>query len=191
MKKKKISQNDLVVAYFKENPNRDIKHPEVVDAVVALYKKKTGDVFRDPDRAIRKLFQQGFLIKVTKGVYRYEPNAATNRKVEDFTAAQKKEILKRDSYKCVMCGRGKEEGYELNVDHIKAKDLGGKAIIGNGQTLCSQHNFLKKNFNQTETGKKMFIKIHELAQKDKEKLMFEFTKEILEVFEKHGINGHI
>jgi len=29
--KKKISQNDLVKEFFINNPNRDIKHPEVVD----------------------------------------------------------------------------------------------------------------------------------------------------------------
>ncbi|PJB50739.1 MAG: HNH endonuclease, partial [Candidatus Brennerbacteria bacterium CG_4_9_14_3_um_filter_43_9] len=30
-----------------------MKHPEVVDWVVFTYKKRTGKVFRDPDRAIR------------------------------------------------------------------------------------------------------------------------------------------
>ncbi|WP_408648712.1 hypothetical protein [Tumidithrix elongata] len=37
---------------------------------------------------------------------------------------------------------------------MKPKDMGGLATIENGQTLCSQHNFLKKNLRQTETGKK-------------------------------------
>ena len=34
-------QKDLIVEFFKKNPNRDIRHPEVVDWVVAEYKKKT------------------------------------------------------------------------------------------------------------------------------------------------------
>ncbi|GMV77255.1 MAG: hypothetical protein AMXMBFR79_03900 [Chitinophagaceae bacterium] len=36
--------------------------------------KRIGEVFRDPDRGIRKLAQQGQLIKVGKGIYRYDPD---------------------------------------------------------------------------------------------------------------------
>ena len=80
---------------------------------------------------------------------------------------------------------------ELQVDHIKPKDLGGKAIIENGQTLCAQHNFLKKNFKQTETGKKLFIRLYDLAKAINDKQLMDFCAEILNVFEKHHINGHI
>ena len=33
-KKNNNVQKDLIVEFFKKNPNRDIKHPEVVDWVV-------------------------------------------------------------------------------------------------------------------------------------------------------------
>lgn len=59
MTKQEIVQADLIMEYFKKNPNRDIKHPEIVDWVVAEYKRRIGKVFRDPDRAIRKLSQEG------------------------------------------------------------------------------------------------------------------------------------
>ena len=36
-----LVQKDLIIEFFKKNPNRDIKHPEVVDWVVSTYKKKT------------------------------------------------------------------------------------------------------------------------------------------------------
>jgi len=165
-KKNNNVQKDLIVEFFKKNPSRDIKHPEVVDWVVATYKKRTGNVFRDPDRAIRQLAQSGFLIKISKGVYKYDPEKAYKRELEDFTAVQKEAILKRDGYKCVICGRGKKDGVDLHVDHIKPKDFGGEATIENGQTLCSQHNFIKKNLKQTETGKKMFIRLYELAKSE-------------------------
>ncbi len=188
---KQISQLDLIKEYFVNNPLRDISHPEVVDWVVAEYKKRTGKVFRDPDRGIRSLSQKGFLIKIAKGVYRYDPEYAHNKTLEDFTYAQKKEIFKRDNYRCVICGKGEKDGVELHVDHIKAKDLGGKATIENGQTLCAQHNFLKKNFKQTETGKKMFIRLYELAKSQGDEKLLQFCAEILEVFERNNINGHI
>ncbi|MDJ0732224.1 MAG: hypothetical protein QNJ33_19785 [Crocosphaera sp.] len=50
---------------------------------------------------------------------------------------------------------------------------------------------LKKNLNQTETGKKMFIKIYELAKTEGHEHTRKFAKEVLEVFEKYNINGHI
>lgn len=166
-KKNNHVQKDLVVEFFRKNPNRDIKHPEVVDWVVATYKKRTGNIFRDPDRAIRHLAQSGFLIKIAKGIYRYDPEKVKQRELYDFTATQKKTILERDGYKCVVCGRGIKDGVELHVDHIKPKDRGGEAIIENGQVLCGQHNYQKKMLNQTETGKKMFIRLYELAKAEK------------------------
>jgi len=187
----KISQMDLVKEFFIKNPNRDIKHPEVVDWVVAEWKKRTGEVFRDPDRAIRSLSQKGFLIKIAKGVYKYDPKLVVNRELEDFTPEQKAIILKRDNYRCVICGRGREDGVELQIDHIKPKDLGGKATIENGQTLCAQHNFKKKNYKQTETGKKMFIRLYELAKSINDTETQSFCSQILEVFEKNNVNGHI
>lgn len=186
-----IIQKDLIIEFFKNNPNRNIKHPEVVDWVVNTYKKRTGKVFRDPDRAIRHLAQEGFLIKILKGVYKYDPRKAYRRELQDFTTAQKEAILKRDGYKCVVCGRGKKEGVELQVDHIKPKDLGGEATIENGETLCAQHNFIKKNLKQTETGKKMFIRLYELAKSEKNKELMDFCSDVLKEYEKHNINCHI
>lgn len=187
----KISQNDIIIEYFKNNPNRDIPHPEIVDWAVNEFKKRTGKIFRDPDRQIRKLSQMGFLIKVAKGIYKYDPNFINKRELKDFTAKQKKQILERDGYKCVICGKGIKDGVELHVDHIKPKNFGGKASIENGQTLCSQHNFLKMNFKQTETGKKMFIRLFELAKSENNQHLIDFCTQILEVYEKNNINGHI
>ncbi len=186
-----ITQNGLIMEFFKNNPNRDIHHPEIVDWVTKEYNQRTGKVFRDPDRQIRKLSQMGLLIKVAKGIYRYEPDFIVKKELEDFSEVQKKQILDRDGYKCVICGKGLKDGVELHIDHIKPKDLGGKAIIENGQTLCAQHNFLKKNFKQTETGKKMFIRLYELAKKQKDYVLIKFCEDILYIYDKHNINGHI
>jgi len=186
-----LVQKDLLIEFFKKNPNRDIKHPEVVDWVVSTYKERTGKVFRDPDRAIRQLAQSGFLIKIAKGVYKYDPSKAYKRELEDFTAAQKEEILKRDQYKCVQCGMGKREGVELHTDHIIPKDFGGEATVENGQTLCSRCNFLKKNLKQTESGKKMLIRMYQAAKKQKNKEILDFCTDLLRIYEKYKVNGHI
>lgn len=191
MKKQNVVQSDLIMEYFEKNPNREIEHPEIVDWATTEYKKRTGEVLRDPDRAIRKLSQKGQLIKIGKGKYKYDPDFVINRELEDFSPEQKEAIFKRDDYRCVMCGRGRKDGVEIHADHIKPKDLGGKAEIENGQTLCAQHNFQKKNLNQTETGKKMFIRLYELANKCKDDKLKNFCSDVLEEYEKHHINGHV
>ncbi len=189
--KEEMSQMNLIMEYFKKHPQKEIPHPEIVDWVVTEFKKRTGKVFRDPDRGIRKLSQDGQLIKIKKGVYKYDPDFVNNKELEDFTPKQKEEIFKRDNYRCVICGRGKADGVEIQADHIKPKELGGEAKIENGQTLCAQHNFQKKYYKQTETGKRMFIRLYELAKKNNDKELIAFCEQVLKVYEKNNINGHI
>lgn len=185
------SIRDLIIEYFKANPKKDMSHGPVVDWVEAKYKRLYNKKPRDTWRSIRNLHETGFLMKVRKGIYRYDPEAVKQRELEEFTPEQKNEILKRDGYKCVVCGRGKKDGVELHVDHIKPKYLGGKATIENGQTLCAQHNFIKKSLKQTETGKKMFIRLYDLAKSENNKELIKFCTDVLETYEKHDINGHI
>lgn len=186
-----MSQKDLIKEYYMMNPNRDIPHAEIVDWVTEEYKRRTGEIFRDPDRAIRQIAQSGFLIKIAKGVYRYDPTLAHQRALEDFTADQREQIKKRDEYRCVICGKGVKDGVEIHVDHIKPKDLGGKATLDNGQVLCASHNFKKKNYKQTETGKRMFIRLHAAAKAIGDDDTVKFCEAILEQYNKFNINGHI
>jgi hypothetical protein len=146
---------------------------------------------RDPWRMIRRLHQEGWLIKVRKGVYRYDPEAAGKVELDDFTPEQKQAILERDQYRCVICGKGLADGVELHVDHIRPRHLGGRSEIENGQTLCAQCNFRKKVYKQTETGKRMFIRLLKLAEKEGDQQMVEFCREVLSIYERHGINDHI
>lgn len=189
--KKEISQKDLLMEYFKNNPNKDIPHKESVNWAIKEFSKRTGRVFADSDRGIRKLHQEGYLVKEKKGVYRYDPSLVQKKDLEDFTSATKKAIFKRDDFKCVMCGKGLKDGVEIHADHIKPKDHGGKATLENGQTLCGPHNYLKKNLKQTESGKKMFIRLYDLAKASGDEKLVKFFSEILEVFEKNDMNGHI
>ncbi len=181
----------LLLGYYEKNPKRDIKHPEIVDWATKEWKKKKGVNFRDPDRGIRKLHQNGYLIKVSKGVYRYDPDFIKTRSLEDFDPKTKAEILKRDGYKCVICGRGLKEGMELHADHIKAKDYAGQATLENGQTLCGQHNYLKKNFGQTTLGKKYFINLLKVARASQDNKFINFCEEVLKLFSKYELDTHI
>lgn len=191
MAKEEVSQEKILKEYFLKNPKKSIAHKDSVKWVMNEYKKRTKKVFADPDRGIRKLHQNGFLIKESKGIYRYDPDFVKKRDLEDFKPEIKKQIFERDNYKCIVCGKGKAEGMEIQADHILPKDKGGRATLENGQTLCSKHNFLKKNFNQTEFAKRIFIKLYNASKSCNNKEMLEFSAEVLKAFEKYRIDDQI
>lgn len=53
------------------------------------------------------------------------------------------QVLKRDHYRCVICGRSAKDGVKLHVDHIKPVSRGGKTTLSNLRTLCSDCNLGK------------------------------------------------
>jgi len=185
------SVNDLIIEYFRRHARQDLSHGPVVDWVTKQYLKEHDKPPRDPWRAIRKLHQEGTLVKVRKGIYRYEPEHIKEAKLFDFPANIKAAIFQRDNYRCVVCGRGRADGVELCADHIKPKDKGGDNSVGNGQTLCMEHNLLKKNYSQTEAGKRYFMRIYEQAVAKGDQNMIRFCKDVFDVYDKHKINGHI
>jgi len=185
------SIGDLIIEYFKNHPKQDLEHGPVVDWVTEEYLKNNPSPPRDPWRAIRKLHQEGKLIKVKKGIYRYDPDYEGKAEIFDFTPEIKEEIFKKDNYKCVVCGRGRENGIEICADHKIPKDKGGSNTVENGQTLCAQHNLIKKNYSQTEAGKKYFIKLYETAFEKKDLRMVGFCKSVFDVYNTYKINSHI
>ena len=177
--------------YFKNHPKQDLSHGPVVDWVTEEYLKNNPTPPRDPWRAIRMLHQEGKLIKVKKGVYRYDPDYIKEVELFDFPPEVKEAIFKRDNYRCVICGRGREDGVEICADHKIPKDKGGTNKVDNGQTLCTEHNLIKKNFSQTEAGKRYFIKLYETAVKREDLKIIQFCKDVFDVYNSHKINRHI
>lgn len=57
------------------------------------------------------------------------------------------DVMKRDHYKCVKCGRSPatDPTIILVIDHKKAYSKGGETTIDNLQTLCSECNLGKSN----------------------------------------------
>jgi len=183
--------SDLVIEYFRNHPNEELKHGYVVDWVTEQWLKNHNKPPRDPWRAIRQLHQNGKLIKIKKGVYKYDPDYINKIEIWNFSPKVIKAILERDQYCCIVCGRGKKDGVELVADHIKPRDKGGTNNIENGQTLCTEHNLIKKNYSQTEAGKKYFIKMYEKAITNNDDRMIKFCRNIFDVYDKFEINGHI
>lgn len=191
MTKKRTTITDLIMEYFKCHPKKELNHGPVVDWVEAQYMKLYSRKPRDTWRSIRRLHQEGILIKVKKGVYKYNPDLINTKEIFGFPPDIKEEIFKRDGFKCVVCGRGRKDGVEIHADHKIPLDKDGRNTIENGQTLCSEHNLLKKNYSQTEFGKRFLIRLYKDAVKRNDPKMIKFCKEIFDVYDRHGVNSHI
>lgn len=76
-----------------------------------------------------------------------EPGEIAEPPVElaKVTRAMRYDVLRRDNFHCVRCGRGKEDGVKLHVDHIVPVSRGGKSVMSNLQTLCEDCNCGKGN----------------------------------------------
>lgn len=55
------------------------------------------------------------------------------------------DVLKRDNFKCVLCGMSSKDGAILHVDHIIPISKGGKTEMNNLRTLCEKCNIGKSN----------------------------------------------
>ena len=60
------------------------------------------------------------------------------------------DVLARDKWKCLSCGRSaREDGVLLEVDHIIPRSKGGSDDMSNLQTLCKKCNIGKSNRDST------------------------------------------
>ena len=62
-----------------------------------------------------------------------------------MTDSLRYDILKRDNFRCQLCGATAQEGAKLNVDHIVPVAKGGKTIASNLRTLCDRCNMGKSD----------------------------------------------
>lgn len=53
------------------------------------------------------------------------------------------DVMRRDNFRCVLCGAKASDGVQLHVDHIFPVSKGGKTEMSNLRTLCSRCNLGK------------------------------------------------
>ena len=89
------------------------------------------------------------------GRVQYEYNVATRQlpfhnDAADYersllTPKLRYDILRRDGFRCTICGRGQEDGVKLHIDHIKPVSKGGRTTPDNLRTLCQDCNLGKSD----------------------------------------------
>lgn len=177
--------------FFESSPNIEFRHAPVDEWVREQYLKDNDDEPQDVRRAVRELALTGRLIKVRRGVFKYDPDYDQETDMLEFPEKIKQAILKRDKYRCVVCNLGKDDGVDIAVDHKIPRSKDGTNTIENGQTLCYKHNSMKKDYTLTEAGKRYFIEIYETAVQNQDERMIAFCESVFDAYDEHDINGHI
>ena len=62
-----------------------------------------------------------------------------------MSASLRYTVLRRDGFRCQICGATQADGVKLHVDHIVPISKGGKTELSNFRTLCEQCNLGKGN----------------------------------------------
>lgn len=57
-----------------------------------------------------------------------------------MTDSLRYDILRRDGFRCVLCGASSNDGVKLHIDHIFPVSKGGKTVPENLRTLCERCN---------------------------------------------------
>jgi Restriction endonuclease len=87
-----------------------------------------------------------------KYIYQYVLSQIENRSTRGYQIKQERskmnnsiryDVLKRDNFKCCICGLSSLDGVVLHVDHIIPVSKGGKTELNNLQTLCDRCNYGK------------------------------------------------
>ena len=131
--------------------NTYVIHPRLeINAVVTLYLTNLNGEFRDSKEQCFGEYQIKELIKrvnnkngtffndrgIWDSICRVERGKVSNK--------MRFEIMRRDGYRCKMCG-ATNEFQELEIDHIYPISKGGKSTYDNLQTLCHSCNMKKGN----------------------------------------------
>lgn len=167
--------------YFEKHPNQEISQQEITTHILSIRPDA-----QDPWRTVRKLYQDGFLIKMQKGVYKHDPNQQRKPDDEHFTEAVRRQVYERDNNRCIVCGNGRHNGYEIHADHIRPRHLGGESTMENGQTLCSEHNMLKKTYGTYDFYTHLVLRLEKEAQTAGDKRHAEMLARIRAILKEHG-----
>lgn len=85
---------------------------------------------------------QDFKAALEYAQHAYKPKKP-GRNQRNVSTSTRFDVMKRDGYRCQLCGKQAKDGVKLHVDHIKPLAKGGSNAIKNLQTLCAACNLGK------------------------------------------------
>lgn len=125
-----------------------IKHPQtsIKIHVVLRYVSRKGKVNLAKSEtfdyvALNRILDSVSTARVDKRTY--ERLSTAERAM--LSDGMRYDVLRRDGFRCVLCGMSAKDGALLHVDHIIPVSKGGKTELSNLRTLCEKCNIGKSN----------------------------------------------
>ena len=182
---KNPSQTEFVMAHFKKQPNQALTLDDWTDELAQQYKKLTGYTARHFRSVARRLYADGRLERVGRGVYKYDPDVIPKPRFSRFTAKQKREIRNRDEHRCVCCGLGRAEGVRLYVDFLDPDLPDSAGHIVNGAVFCARHSPSRNNLSMMDMIMMDFNAFSERIKNEQSKAKSGFYEELTKVYKKY------
>ena len=86
-------------------------------------------------------FERTMKLKANRQTRQYQIKVERSK----MTDSLRYDILKRDNFRCQLCGSSAQDGVKLHVDHIIPVSKGGKTVPSNLRTLCDRCNLGKSD----------------------------------------------
>jgi 5-methylcytosine-specific restriction endonuclease McrA len=115
----------------------------------------------------------------------------TPKKIHYFNAATKRNVLIRDGFACMYCGK-KLTMNSVTKDHIQPTSRGGKDVLSNVVASCIECNGFKANRTPEEAGMRLRSQPRALTEIEKMELLVKTHKSIerntwRSCFEEHAL----
>ena len=115
--------------------NSELINPKCGLSVVIEWEQQD---FRDLLSPSKRVYNETDILKLMNALLHPldEQREEAKRQRSMMSPSLRMEVLKRDGYRCRICGRSANDGARLEVDHIIPISKGGKTELSNLQTLC-------------------------------------------------------
>lgn len=99
-------------------------------------------------RATKNFTQADVALMLDSHAHQTREKDFAQRQRDLVTPSLRYDVMKRDHFRCCLCGRSSKDGAKLEVDHIIPVSKGGRTTMDNLQTLYWDCNRGKSNKNQ-------------------------------------------
>ena len=149
----------LEKAPFLESSNPDKRYTKAEEKLTAEYEEKLEPVvpvfrfnFYYTSPQGRNHYEQTWTLDFPEMIDLYkqiqsDEKHKTSAQYErsQMTQTLRYDVMKRDHFRCVLCGRSADDGVKMHVDHIVPVAKGGKTVMSNLRTLCEDCNRGKRD----------------------------------------------
>ena len=123
----------ILIVFVRKKITEYNMHKDVMSRALAAQKKKAEERNRPKEEVQRE--------RLMNAEERRRAFIAQQRRL--MSDSLRYDVMKRDGFRCKLCGATAKDGVKLHVDHIIPVSRGGKTEMSNLRTLCERCNLGK------------------------------------------------